>query len=120
MITTRYDRTTDTNLANSSNIQAHQHDSYSNKSSHSSELIIWLNDFIDKHMNQYLVDTDIPMRLACLSTSNFPVVVSLWYVYNDEKFYCATQTTAKITKYLTHSQKCGFENRWGSFSILWY
>jgi len=60
-------------------------------------------------MNQYLVDTDIPMRLACLSTSNFPVVVSLWYVYSDEKFYCATQTTAKITKYLTHSQKCGFE-----------
>jgi nitroimidazol reductase NimA-like FMN-containing flavoprotein (pyridoxamine 5'-phosphate oxidase superfamily) len=60
-------------------------------------------------MNQYLRDIGVPMRLACLSTSNFPLIVSLWYVYNDEKFYCATQSTAKITKYLTHSQKCGFE-----------
>ena len=63
----------------------------------------------DNDMDQYLRDIDVPIRLACLSTSNFPVVVSLWYVYDDKKLYCATQSKAKITKYLTHSQKCGFE-----------
>ena len=68
-----------------------------------------MNHFIDNDMNRYLTDIDVPMRLACVSTSNFPVVVSLWYVYNDKKFYCATQSTAKIIRYLTYCQKCGFE-----------
>ncbi|HET7148948.1 MAG TPA: hypothetical protein VFI73_10665 [Candidatus Nitrosopolaris sp.] len=56
-----------------------------------------------------MIDSDIPIRLACLSTSDWPAVVSLWYVYNSEKFYCATQNTAKIVKYLRCSPKCGFE-----------
>src|SRR5690242_1480339 len=68
-----------------------------------------MNHFIDKDMYRYLTDIGVPMRLACLSTSNFPVVVSLWYVYNDEKLYCATQITAKIIRYLTHYKRCGFE-----------
>lgn len=62
-----------------------------------------------KNTIQYLIDSDIPIRLACLSTSNYPIVVSLWYVYIDEKFYCATQNKAKIIRYLRCSPKCGFE-----------
>ena len=62
-----------------------------------------------KNTIQYLIDSDIPIRLACLSTSNYPIVVSLWYVYIDEKFYCATQNKAKIISYLRRSPKCGFE-----------
>ncbi len=60
-------------------------------------------------MIQFLIDSDIPIRLSCLSSSNWPMVVSLWYVYYNEKFYCATQNTSKIISYLTHSPKCGFE-----------
>jgi nitroimidazol reductase NimA-like FMN-containing flavoprotein (pyridoxamine 5'-phosphate oxidase superfamily) len=60
-------------------------------------------------MIQYLIDSDIPIRLACLSTSDWPAVVSLWYVYSGEKFYCATQNTAKIVKYLRCSPKCGLQ-----------
>ena len=62
-----------------------------------------------KNTIQYLIDSYIPIRLACLSTSNYPIVVSLWYVYIDEKFYCATQNKAKIIRYLRCSPKCGFE-----------
>jgi nitroimidazol reductase NimA-like FMN-containing flavoprotein (pyridoxamine 5'-phosphate oxidase superfamily) len=62
-----------------------------------------------KNTIQYLIDSDIPIRLACLSTSNYPIVVSLWYVYTDEKFYCATQNKAKIIRYLRCSPQCGFE-----------
>jgi nitroimidazol reductase NimA-like FMN-containing flavoprotein (pyridoxamine 5'-phosphate oxidase superfamily) len=47
--------------------------------------------------------------LACLSTSDYPTVVSLWYVYTGKKFYCATQNKAKIVRYLRCSPKCGFE-----------
>ena len=60
-------------------------------------------------MIQYLTDSDIPIRLSCLSTLDWPMVLSLWYVYIDEKFYCATQNTARIIKYLKRSPKCGFE-----------
>jgi nitroimidazol reductase NimA-like FMN-containing flavoprotein (pyridoxamine 5'-phosphate oxidase superfamily) len=37
------------------------------------------------------------------------MVISLWYVYRNEKLYCATQNTSKIVGYLKHSPKCGFE-----------
>ncbi len=60
-------------------------------------------------MAQFLIDSVIPIRLSCLSSSNWPIVVSLWYVYYNEKFYCATQNTSKIISYLKHSPKCGFE-----------
>jgi nitroimidazol reductase NimA-like FMN-containing flavoprotein (pyridoxamine 5'-phosphate oxidase superfamily) len=62
-----------------------------------------------KNTIQYLIDSNIPIRLACLSTSDYPRVVSLWYVYIDEKFYCATQNKSKIIRYLRYSPKCGFE-----------
>ena len=62
-----------------------------------------------KNTIQYLIDSDIPIRLACLSTSDYPTVVSLWYVYIGNKFYCATQNKAKIVRYLRCSPKCGFE-----------
>ncbi len=64
---------------------------------------------ISKDMVQYLIGSDIPVRLSCLSSSNWPIVVSLWYVYYNEKIYCATQNTSKIISYLKHSPKCGFE-----------
>jgi nitroimidazol reductase NimA-like FMN-containing flavoprotein (pyridoxamine 5'-phosphate oxidase superfamily) len=60
-------------------------------------------------MVKFLIDSDIPIRLACISTSDWPIDISLWYVYIDDKFYCATQNTAKIIKYLRRSSKCGFE-----------
>ena len=47
-----------------------------------------LKDFKDNNL--------IPLRLACLSTSGWPIVISLWYTYMDSKIYCATQKNAKI------------------------
>jgi nitroimidazol reductase NimA-like FMN-containing flavoprotein (pyridoxamine 5'-phosphate oxidase superfamily) len=85
---------------------------------------------ISDNMVQYLIGSSIPIRLACLSTLDWPTVVSLWYAYIDGKFYCATQNTAKIVKYLKRSPKCGFEvagdcfpyrgvRGYGSISILY-
>jgi nitroimidazol reductase NimA-like FMN-containing flavoprotein (pyridoxamine 5'-phosphate oxidase superfamily) len=66
-------------------------------------------------LRQFLIDSDIPIRLSCVSTSNWPIVISLWYVFHDEKFYCATQNTSKVISYLKHSPKCGFEIAGDSF-----
>jgi nitroimidazol reductase NimA-like FMN-containing flavoprotein (pyridoxamine 5'-phosphate oxidase superfamily) len=71
--------------------------------------IIQVKVVISKNMIQFLIDSDLPIRLACLSMSDWPAIVSLWYVYTDEKIYCATQSTAKIIRYLRRSPKCGFE-----------
>jgi nitroimidazol reductase NimA-like FMN-containing flavoprotein (pyridoxamine 5'-phosphate oxidase superfamily) len=64
---------------------------------------------VSKEMIQFLIDSDIPVRLSCVSSSNWPIVISLWYVYKNEKLFCATQNTSKIISYLKHSPKCGFE-----------
>ena len=62
-----------------------------------------------------LTNSKIPIRLACMSISDWPIVVSLWYTYLNEKVYCATQNTAKVVKYLSKNPKCGFEIAGDSF-----
>jgi nitroimidazol reductase NimA-like FMN-containing flavoprotein (pyridoxamine 5'-phosphate oxidase superfamily) len=62
-----------------------------------------------------LTNSKIPIRLACISISDWPIVVSLWYTYLNEKVYCATQNTAKVVKYLRKNPKCGFEIAGDSF-----
>jgi nitroimidazol reductase NimA-like FMN-containing flavoprotein (pyridoxamine 5'-phosphate oxidase superfamily) len=62
-----------------------------------------------------LTNSKIPIRLACMSISDWPIVVSLWYTYLNEKIYCATQNTAKVVKYLRKNPKCGFEIAGDSF-----
>ena len=64
---------------------------------------------------EYLTNSKIPIRLACMSISDWPIVVSLWYTYLNEKVYCATQNTAKVVKYLRKNPKCGFEIAGDSF-----
>ena len=62
-----------------------------------------------------LTNSKIPIWLACMSISDRPIVVSLWYTYLNEKVYCATQNTAKVVKYLRKNPKCGFEIAGDSF-----
>lgn len=62
-----------------------------------------------------LTNSKIPIRLACMSISDWPIVVSLWYTYLNGKVYCATQNTAKVVKYLRKNPKCGFEIAGDSF-----
>jgi nitroimidazol reductase NimA-like FMN-containing flavoprotein (pyridoxamine 5'-phosphate oxidase superfamily) len=64
---------------------------------------------------ELLTNSKIPIRLACRSITDWPIVVSLWYTYLNEKIYCATQNTAKVVKYLRRDPKCGFEIAGDSF-----
>lgn len=58
---------------------------------------------------RYLHETRIPIRLACLSDDGWPVVLSLWYLFADDRFYCATQATALVARYLLENDRCAFE-----------
>ncbi|WP_316505732.1 hypothetical protein [Nitrosopumilus sp.] len=44
-----------------------------------------------------------------MKSPTVPAVISLWYICNNDKIYCATQKTAKIVSYLKKNSTCGFE-----------
>lgn len=60
-------------------------------------------------VEQYLAESRIPVRLACVTEEGWPVVLSLWYLFEDGALYCATQETAKVVGYLRGEPRCAFE-----------
>jgi hypothetical protein len=64
---------------------------------------------ISESDTRYLVEATVPLRLACVTSSGWPIVASLWYVYQDGKLYCATRKSAKILRHIESGQKCAFE-----------
>lgn len=58
---------------------------------------------------EYLDAVRIPVRLACNTTTDWPTVISLWFLHKDGLLYCATQKTAKIVNYLQNDPRCAFE-----------
>ena len=57
----------------------------------------------------YLSSIAIPIRLGCIDDDGKPVVLSLWYLYENGKLYCATQASAKVVGYLREHPHCAFE-----------
>ena len=60
-------------------------------------------------IEHYLQDTVVPIRLASTESSGCPVVLSLWYLYEDGAIWCATQRTAHVVQRLERDPRCGFE-----------
>lgn len=56
-----------------------------------------------------LVNLIVPLRLACLTSSGWPMIVPLWFKFLNDRFYCATQENAKIISYLKNDNRCAFE-----------
>ena len=60
-------------------------------------------------MEKFLGDSKIPIRLAFKTKSNWPLIISLWFLYRDGLIYCATQESAKIVSHLKNDPQCAFE-----------
>ena len=60
-------------------------------------------------METYLTMIKIPLRLSCKTHSGWPMILSLWYLYEDGRLYCATQDSSKVVRYLEHEPRCAFE-----------
>ena len=60
-------------------------------------------------LEDYFQNTVIPLRLSCNSTASWPVVLSLWYLFEDGAFYCATPRKARVVKYLKADPRCAYE-----------
>lgn len=60
-------------------------------------------------IERYLDETTMPCRLACITGDGFPHVTSLWYLYYEGRLWFSVQQSAKISQWLAHEPKCGFE-----------
>lgn len=60
-------------------------------------------------IEDFLRDSLIPLRLACLSRSGSPLICSLWFLYDDDALWCATQENAHVARLLMRDASCGFE-----------
>lgn len=58
---------------------------------------------------EFLDAAVIPIRLATVSPSGWPTVLSLWFVRSDDVLLCATQRSASVVQALEASGRCAFE-----------
>lgn len=57
----------------------------------------------------YLAEAEIPVQIAALNSDNLPVLISLWFSYDNNHIWCATQYDAHIVKLLTKNPSCAFQ-----------
>ena len=57
----------------------------------------------------FLTDALIPLRLAVLDGGGTPILVSLWFLYEDGTLWCATQRNARTARQLEADPRCAFE-----------
>jgi nitroimidazol reductase NimA-like FMN-containing flavoprotein (pyridoxamine 5'-phosphate oxidase superfamily) len=62
-----------------------------------------------RQIDQYLAQTRMPIRLACVAEDGFPRVVSVWYRYADGMFYCATHRDSQLARMIKRNPRIGFE-----------
>jgi nitroimidazol reductase NimA-like FMN-containing flavoprotein (pyridoxamine 5'-phosphate oxidase superfamily) len=60
-------------------------------------------------IEQYLAEIQIPLRLSCISASGWPVVLSLWYLFEEGNLFCATPLRSRVVAYLVDEPRCAFE-----------
>ncbi|MGE4220588.1 MAG: pyridoxamine 5'-phosphate oxidase family protein [Alphaproteobacteria bacterium] len=65
----------------------------------------WTAEQIERH----LATTVVPVRLACVAPSGWPVSLSLWFLYEDGALFCASRKGARVVRILESAPRCGFE-----------
>jgi nitroimidazol reductase NimA-like FMN-containing flavoprotein (pyridoxamine 5'-phosphate oxidase superfamily) len=66
---------------------------------------VWYINTVEK----YLTETVYPLRFSYIAPNNFPVVVSLWFVYEDKRLWCAVQKESAVARNLKENSRCAFE-----------
>ena len=57
----------------------------------------------------FMDENHIPLRLAVIDAAGCPLVMSLWFLYEDGVIWCATNAKARVLRHLSTEQRCGFE-----------
>ncbi len=65
----------------------------------------WTTEQVDA----FLAEMFIPMRLAVVTPSGWPLVLSLWFLADGGELLAATRPTAVLVRALEADPRCGFE-----------
>jgi hypothetical protein len=57
----------------------------------------------------FLDDAIIPIRLACVAPSGWPLIVSLWFARRGDELVCATQASSSLVRALEREERCAYE-----------
>jgi len=57
----------------------------------------------------YFDQATIPMRLSVIAKSGWPVVLSLWFLFEDGVFKCVSRGHSKVISFLQNNPRCGLE-----------
>jgi hypothetical protein len=57
----------------------------------------------------FLDESVIPLRLAAVAPSGWPLVVSLWFARDGDTLLCATQQSSPLVTALAREPRCAFE-----------
>jgi hypothetical protein len=65
----------------------------------------WSVDRLDR----FLDESRVPLHIAGVGVSGYPVMASLWYIRIEGMLWCATQKTAAVAVTLGRDARCSFE-----------
>ncbi|MEM1154065.1 MAG: pyridoxamine 5'-phosphate oxidase family protein [Pseudomonadota bacterium] len=60
-------------------------------------------------IERFLEETRFPLRLACIGEDGYPRVVSLWFLYQEGRLYCASHRSSQLVSMLRTNNRIGFE-----------
>ncbi|MDF1735510.1 MAG: pyridoxamine 5'-phosphate oxidase family protein [Minwuia sp.] len=60
-------------------------------------------------IDAFLTSTTVPMRLAAITGSGRPMLVSVWFSWEADALWCASPMQADIVRALRHNSACAFE-----------
>ncbi|MBT8469921.1 MAG: pyridoxamine 5'-phosphate oxidase family protein [Myxococcales bacterium] len=63
----------------------------------------------ESRVQEFLGEARIPMRLAANTDSGFPIVLSLWFLAEDDEILAVVHRDARIAKRLEADARCAFE-----------
>ncbi len=65
---------------------------------------------ITTEIEDFLNRAKIPLRLSVITESGWPIILSLWFTYTDDrKLLLATPEKAKVVRFLRKNPQCAFE-----------
>ena len=62
-----------------------------------------------EQVETHLASTVVPLRLSVTNTAGWPIVLSLWFIYEDQKLFATSRTRSKVVAFLAANPRCGFE-----------
>ena len=63
----------------------------------------------ESEITTLLSDLASPVRLASQSPNGFPLISTLWSLYEDGVFWCITQHRTLLRRHLAANPRCAFE-----------